>query len=1473
MPETVPHNGIWRGSQPSLEEGKVAQLSIQLLGPMRVSVAGKWIDNFATDKVRALLAYLAVESDRSHRRERLAGLLWEDHSEKSARTNLRRALADLRQALSDHGTDPSYVVADRKTIRLNPLSDIAVDVTEFTTRLAAGSTEDLEAAVELHRGSFLEGFSIPDSPAFEEWALLQRESLNRGMLGALQSLADEYESLGDARAMAYAWRLVELDPWRESAHRQVMRMLAASGRRGEAVAHYETMSRALVAELDIEPEEESVRLLEAIKSGELVAAATLEPTRQVGECPYRGLAAFREVDAAFFCGREEFVDRLVAAVKRQPVVAVIVGSSGSGKSSAVFAGLIPRLRQDGNWMVVSFRPGSQPFSALASALFGSLEPDSTEAQRLVQTQELAEAFRTGKVSVVDAAQRLLAKSRANPQLLLVVDQAEELYALCSDADVQRLFVDGLLDAVSAGGRRRQDVVLLITLRADFMGHALSYRRFADTLQDSSLLMGPMSRDELRAAIEQPAHLQGAEFETGLVERLLDDVGHEPGNLPMLEFALTLLWAEQVNGLLTHAGYERIGRIEGAVARYADEVLATLDSVEQDRARRVFTQLVRPGEGTDDTRRVASRSELSPEDWQLVQLLADRRLVVTGNDATGGDVVEVVHEALIQHWDQLQSWLETDRTFRTWQEGLRVALRGWEAGDRDESALLRGSPLAQAERWLEERPDELSDAERDYIAASIQLREQVAAERERRRNRIVVALAAGLVVAIALVAIALTSRASAQREAAENQSLVLAAAAADASRGGEGDLALALALESVSIDDPPPEALRTLADIGLGVGTRTVLAGHTHSVRGASLSPAGDQVLSGSCADVTPDGTCDDGELILWDVPTGTEVARFEGHSDWVNDTAFAPDGQTALSGSDDGTLVHWDIATGAPIRQIAADPSGVRAVAISSDGTLAISGSNDGALALWDLATGTVDLTAAAHDGPVTRVSFGPAYLAGASGLTAVSASADNTIALWDLTTGERVRTFTGHIGAVTDVATHPDGTLILSTGEDLTLRMWDVESGKQTGRHEFGVDLASVAIAPDGRTALFSAKTGIFLWDIEEFEEIGQLQGHAVDETQQSNINAIAVDRNGRLALSAGSDGTLRIWNLSGQMIARQFARGGGGIDAIRVSPDGNRLLAGMYNGELVLWDIESAQTIRRMGGEGIGISPGCVDFHPSADQALACAEDPTGATDDTSLILWDIGSGVEIRRFEGHASLIRAVAFLPDGKTALAGSQSVRGNFVGDLILWDLETGEIVRTFDITHDVADIAVTQDGSRALTGSVTGFAVILWDVETGQEIRRLEGHRNPVINVAFSHNDGIALASAVDGVVLAWDVDTGELTRRFESNEAGGFALDVSPDGRFVMYGSGGGGVTMWDFETAEILHRFAVHGAYVFDVEFHPDGDRAYTSGVDGKLIEWTGFDLGLEELLSWIDDNRYVRDLTCEERDRYNLDPSGCS
>jgi energy-coupling factor transporter ATP-binding protein EcfA2 len=393
---------------------------------------------------------------------------------------------------------------------------------------------------------------------------------------------------------------------------------------------------------------------------EQISATPIQPEVDIlPPNPYQGLAAFAEVDAAFFFGRETFVNGLVEAVNKQPLVAVI-GPSGSGKSSVVYAGLIPQLRIAGNWLIESFRPGNQPFYQLASALVRQLEPEAGETAQLREAVGLAADMQQGKITLPTVISRLLER-HSGKHLLLFADQFEELYTLCQDKEEIERFADALLAAVD-----QDNLTLVFTLRADFYGFVLGYRPFRDALQQfTPQLLSSMNREELQRAIEQPALKLEVQLEAQLTQRILDDVGNEPGNLPLLEFALTRLWSLQQRRLLTHQAYDEIGGVKKALANHAEQVYQQLNPTQQKQAQRIFVQLVRPGEGTEDTRRIATRAEVGDENWGLVSYLAGytARLVVTGrSEKSGEDTVEVVHEALIREWLTLREWMNANRQF-------------------------------------------------------------------------------------------------------------------------------------------------------------------------------------------------------------------------------------------------------------------------------------------------------------------------------------------------------------------------------------------------------------------------------------------------------------------------------------------------------------------------------------------------------------------------------------------------------------------------------------------------------------------------------------------------------------------------------------------------------------------------------------------------------------------------------------------
>ncbi|WLE96153.1 MAG: trypsin-like peptidase domain-containing protein [Candidatus Electrothrix communis] len=378
--------------------------------------------------------------------------------------------------------------------------------------------------------------------------------------------------------------------------------------------------------------------------------------------PYRGLESFQEEDARFYFGRESDTTALREKVEQQPFTAVI-GASGSGKSSLVLAGVIPALRSTGNWLIADCRPKKQPFYELSSCLVPLLYDDELEV--IKGTRQCAADLRAGELSLSDLIRRIVQKKRAH-RFLLVVDQFEELYTLNEDTEA-RCFIDLLLEAGETG-----ILSVVITMRADFLETALHYGVFAEALNNASVIVPPISEDGLRKAVKKPAELFKIGFESGLIDLIIRDVGKEPGSLPLLEFCLTQLWERQEFRRITHAAYTAIGGVQQALAKHADAVYAEFTESEREQLRHIFLKLVRPGQGTEDTRQVATVGQIQAEYRELITRLADKRLIVTERDEERGEeTVEVVHEALIRRWRTLRQWVEEERGHLILREQVRV----------------------------------------------------------------------------------------------------------------------------------------------------------------------------------------------------------------------------------------------------------------------------------------------------------------------------------------------------------------------------------------------------------------------------------------------------------------------------------------------------------------------------------------------------------------------------------------------------------------------------------------------------------------------------------------------------------------------------------------------------------------------------------------------------------------------------------
>ncbi|HSH01488.1 MAG TPA: protein kinase [Anaerolineae bacterium] len=1113
--------------------------------------------------------------------------------------------------------------------------------------------------------------------------------------------------------------------------------------------------------------------------------------------PYRGLYAFREEDAPYFFGRETFTERLVKNIRSNAMVAV-VGPSGSGKSSVVFAGMIPQLRQQGGWLVVHSRPGSQPFYNLAVALITQLEPDLKETDQLIEAKKLATALRANDIHLQDVCQRIIDKHEAK-HLLLVSDQFEELFTLCQDVDEQRAYPLMLFETINrAEQAEHSPFCLAITLRADFMNLALTQRPFADALQDNDVKLGPMTREELGRAITNPAKLHGVTFESGLVDRILDDVGREPGNLPLLEFALTLLWDNRAGRRLTHSAYDAIGQVEGALARYADEIYNELSPANQERARRVFTQMVRPGEGTEDTRRVSTRAELGEADWVLAKYLADARLVVIDLTPDGQETVEVVHEALIRGWQQLRQWMNHDRSFRTWQERLRSAQRQWLTSNNDEGALLRGALLAEAEEWLQTRSDELSPYERNFIQASIDLREnqqaeleaqrqrelktarQLAAEQERRAeaehqraeeqlqstNRLrLLSYGLGVIFLLAIGAAlvarsqqqtAVAAQATAEAESFARATEVLIRATAESQAVANADLATTREAQAVAAQ-ATAEAERVRADqqANLAVQEQERANEQANLALARQLSAQATTLINNNFP-----------LAILLNLEALNRADIIETRGSLLNTLQSNPRLQQ---------LINTNINT---LQEIKFSPTGHQFALAGGDGTLQI----------WDTATATPTLNFIGHDPTmlINSVLFTP------DGTQIISASDDETIRVWDATTGDEQMVLRGHQGFVQNLAISPNGQILASGGGggDFRLHLWDLNSGQP-------------------------------LFD--------PLPGH------NGNIWYVDFSPDNKTVATAGWDGTLKIWDATTGTLITDLTNHNTNINRAVFSPDGRWLASGDGDGIIILWD---TTTWTQVGSS--------LTSNDAATGHLIFSSDSNfliSTSFDSNIMIWQISAHsatttaptVAGSPLRGHSSVIIGADLHPDSPLLVATDYS------GSMIYWDLNatTWPVINSQSPSSgSLYDADITSDWTIA-TGD--NNQIFLWPtnqllttVETSYTLTHTPAITGPIIALAASADNNTIASASSNGTIRLWSATDGLLTQTLSIIPLNSLQLALSPDASLVAAGSPAGTLAVLNSRTGSFISNGTIvgHTDSINDITFSPDQQTIATVGQDGALI-----------------------------------------
>jgi WD40 repeat protein/energy-coupling factor transporter ATP-binding protein EcfA2 len=1178
------------------------------------------------------------------------------------------------------------------------------------------------------------------------------------------------------------------------------------------------------------------RALNSPVAGEVQGAPG--PDADTGVCPYRGLASFGQNDSDWFFGRERsttaLLKRLDGALATGGMT-MLVGASGSGKSSLLRAGVIPALANGAlsavgpeSWAHVTMTPGASPLTELMHRLPDLAGPLTAAANDAIEPGEFAEQVRAA----------------ITPNLVLVVDQFEEIFTLCRAERDRRVFVQALHAACTDDA----PALVVLGVRADFYGHCLDYPELAEALQDRQMVLGAMTAVELRDAIIRPARAVGLQFETGLVDLIVRDLGvssksentsggaYDAGALPLLSHALLATWQRRQAGKLTISGFRAAGGIQGAVAATAERAWGELAPAGQSATHDVLLGLVHVGRNTRDTRRRSTRDEIVGRSTdhqaaeEALETLARARLVTLDADS-----VEITHEALLQAWPRLRSWIDRDRAGNLARQRLEEDAETWDVENRDSSLLYRGARLESA--LYRARSGRPSSTAQDFLDSSARFR-----SRSIWTRRAAVALVCVLAVVAGIAAVVAIN----ERDDAEFRQVL---AQADRLQDANPSLSAQLSLVAHTLRPEDVDVYsRLLLSENMPLGT-PIAGGHTGSVYETTFSPDGRTLATASF----------DNTIRLWDVrdpgqpkPLGAPIRA---HTSWITSAVFSPDSRTLATAGDDKVIRLWDVtdpakpaALGEPV---AGQGGTIYSMSFSMDGSTLATANNDNVPRLWNVHDRTHPVLLkqlGGHTAPVRSVEFSQ------DGRTLATAGDDKTVRLWDVTDLANPtplgQPLTGNNDTVHSVTFSPDGKLVATAGEDKTVRLWTIADrdhpvplGQPITTHSSPV--WEVAFSPDGRVlASAGMDSTARLWNLADPvnpTQIGQSlasgnsgtytvafspDGHTV-VTGSSNgtttlwslpptvlaghsyyVGTMEYSRDGRVLATAGGDKSTRLWNLRNpaRPVAGAVLTGHATyVSDLALSEDGRLLATASGDHTVWLWDVSDINNPRQLG------SPLVLETRYGGQVALT----PDGRTlatrnGDTAITFFDISDPAHPKALStlatGHTGYANDFKFSPDGAIfASVGADKT-------LRLWNLKDPANPKALGTplakhTGDISSLAFSPDGHTIATAS-EDKSIILWNVtdptHTTMIGQPLLGHTESVTSVDFSP-DGRTLASTgPDKTFRLWNItDPMNVTPVGElSGTQAGYVVAFSPAGQYLATTAGDNLVRLWDLDKDHAIQR-----------------------------------------------------------------------
>ncbi|WP_093782002.1 WD40 repeat domain-containing protein [Streptomyces sp. yr375] len=1104
--------------------------------------------------------------------------------------------------------------------------------------------------------------------------------------------------------------------------------------------------------------------------------------------PYRGLARFEPSDRDLFFGRDRLVRELGELVCGRRF-AVVFGASGSGKSSLLRAGLIPRLREEiasrGRPAALRvFTPGARP----------------------------AETYG-----------HLLDPAQGEPESWVVVDQFEEAFTLCRDKAERGRFIDLLLAARHPASRLR----VLIAVRADFYPRCAEHRELAQALCGAGLLVGPMTADELRDVVVKPAQAAGLIVERELTARIVDEVLDEPGGLPMLSHALLETWRRRRSRMLTLAAYQAAGGVRGAIAATAEEAYGRLSEPQARAARQLLLRMVEPGQGTPDTRRPLTRAEL--DEWTdpsvpvVVEGLTRARLLIA--DEQG---VQLAHEALITCWPRLRGWIEEDRERLRHHRALTEAARAWLEHDRDPGALYRGTRLARAEELFPGHASDLAltAGERAFLVAAFETRDAEcrAATRAVRRSRTLVSTLS------AVLAVALVAGLVAWRQHADNE------------RRRTDDAARTIAEVSDALRTTDPHTAQLL---GVAAWRVSALPETRRALLGALAQPETDTFTDPAPGDSPTRFLTAFGHTLLsvdgrtwrtWDVAGHRRIASGRLPAGQV--LSAAPDGAVLAVAGNDGTVRLWDTSagrwTGAPARSAGTVNFG------AGDRSYVVDSVDDDQVWLRSVTDGRSLLA--------TRAPAPADVAPSADGRLVAVCPAGKPPQVRDLAHHRTLPGAWEHAGALC----HDDdrSALVFSAGgrfaavTDTGVHVWDATSGRQVADLA-APGVAAAAFSKDGAFLATADGGEIKVWRLSD--TTAPVFRHALNNQRLYRGLAWDPDRPLLRYLEGGTVHTLDL----GTAVTADWADQP--LDTVVLSPDGRTLATAQRTGatyRIQLRDTRDGKVTGTLPAPPLPASPKPAEPITPSDMLALLAFSPDGTAlaygvsapgwddADQHVTVWDLAHHRRRATLDlttpSAAGAVVTLA-LGSGGRSLYAVRSPLGTLRDEV--WD--TGRHRRTAVFPAATGGhLAVRPDG-RLLVGDNRAVRLPAGPVATPDLVQG-EG----IGALAFAPDGSRLAAGDATGRVTLWDTDVhrraGVLRNVFPAplgdDPEAVSALALSPDGRTLAVGGDAGTLQLWDTATRQPLGGpLTTPGEPVTALAFSADSTTLYTAGTHVPLQRYT--------------------------------------